>query len=388
MSLKTVASGLVFEKPFYEERLRTLRGHDVFLGSSADAEWLTGVPRIATWSEYDPGLSEQVTACFIGDDGPLFSVAHALWHLESGEAMRAWGVLEYTVGTDPIAHLRTAAKTAGWNDTRPIHVPAATPVSKTLLLREAFPKRELRTTESLLGPLRACKSEREIELMRMAAGRTNSGIREACARLHPGVTRLQLLSAVRDEILAQGIDDIAFGPDCWAIGPEVAIDWSNAATKNADPPLTPPCSVSLDVGARLSGYGADVGRTIFIGDPPARSAEALTAITEARLAGAPALRPGRLAHEVDELTRAVIADHGFGPGQWIPSGHGIGLELHEPPVLGERDKTPLSQGNVVTFELAIWQQGVAGAFAEDTVVIGSEGLDWLIDDGDEPLIIG
>ena len=387
MSLKTVPSALALDKAVYENRLELLRGHDIFLGSSADAEWLTGVPRIATWTEYDPALSEQVTACFVGEAGPVFSVAHALWHLESGEAMRAWRVEEYTVGTDAAAHMKAMGKLAGWRDERPIFVPAAMPIGQTRLVREAFPNRQLRTTDELIGPLRARKEPREIEMMRETAQRTIRGITSACARLHAGLTRRDLLGAIRDEILAQDVDDVSYGPDCWAIGPHVAIDWSNAATKNTNPVLTPPCSVSLDVGATLRGYGADVGRTIFVGDAPPRSAEALAAISEARVAGMPALAPGRLAYEVDEMTRAVIRARGFGPGQWIPSGHGIGLELHEPPTLGEKDETPLENGNVVTFELAIWQEGVAGAFAEDTVVIFEHGLDWLIDGGDQPIEI-
>jgi hypothetical protein len=47
----------------------------------------------------------------------------------------------------------------------------------------------------------------------------------------------------------------------------------------------------------------------------------------------------------------------------------------------------LADGNVLTFELAIWQEGEAGAFAEDTVVIRDGGLEWLIEDGDEPIVI-
>jgi Xaa-Pro aminopeptidase len=56
-------------------------------------------------------------------------------------------------------------------------------------------------------------------------------------------------------------------------------------------------------------------------------------------------------------------------------------------VLGEADQTALRDGNVVTFELAIWQDGEAGAFAEDTVVVREAGLEWLIDDGHEPIVI-
>jgi Xaa-Pro aminopeptidase len=388
VSLKTVPSSLVFARDVYERRLASLRENDFFLVSSADAEWLTGVPRVATWPEYDPAVNEALTACLVGEDGPVFSVAHALWHLESGEAMRSWSVEELADGADPVAHLRHVAEAARWRSDRPIHVAAAMPFGQAELLREAFPEREIRPAASVIGHRRARKDPFEVEAMRDVAARTVAGIESACARLRPGVRRLELFQAVREEILAQGVDDVGFGPDCWATGPEVAIDWANARTRNANPVLEAPCSVSLDVGAILRGYRSDVGRTIFVGEPPVRSADALGVLREARAAGAPLLASGRCAREVDDATRALIAKRGFGPGQWIPSGHGIGLEFHEPPVLGENEDTILLDGMTVTFELAIWIDGDAGAFAEDTVVVRDGGPEWLIDSGGEALTIG
>jgi Xaa-Pro aminopeptidase len=387
VTLKTVPSSLVFSRDVYERRLEGLRDHDFYLVSSADAEWLTGVPRVATWPEYDPAVNEALTACLVGEQGPVFSVAHALWHLESGEAMRSWTVEELADGADPVVHLRRVAEIAGWRRDRPVHVAPAMPVGQTELLRRAFPDREIRSAAAVLGPLRARKESFEVEAMRDVAARTVAGIESACARLRQGVHRLELFQAVRDEILAQGVDDVGFGPDCWAVGPALAVDWANARTRNANPVLTPPCSVSLDVGAILRGYRSDVGRTIFIGEAPPRSAEALAVLREARAAGAPLLATGRRARDVDDATRALIAERGFGRGQWIPSGHGIGLEFHEPPVLGENDDTLLLDGNVVTFELAVWMDGDAGAFAEDTVVVRDGGPEWVIDGGGEALTI-
>jgi Xaa-Pro aminopeptidase len=388
VSLKTVPSSLVFARDVYERRLASLRDNDFFLVSSADAEWLTGVPRVATWPEYDPAVNEALTACLVGEHGPVFSVAHALWHLESGEAMRSWSVEELADGADPASHLRHVAEAAGWRSDRPVHVAAAMPFGQAELLRQAFPEREIRPAASVIGHRRARKDPFEVEAMRDVAARTVAGIESACARLRPGVRRLELFQAVREEILAQGVDDVGFGPDCWAIGPEVAVDWANAGTRNANPVLKAPCSVSLDVGAILRGYRSDVGRTIFVGEPPPRSADALGVLREARAAGAPLLATGRRAREVDDVTRALIAERGFGPGQWIPSGHGIGLEFHEPPVLGENDETVLLDGAAVTFELAVWIDGDAGAFAEDTVVVRDGGPEWLIDSGGEALTIG
>jgi Xaa-Pro aminopeptidase len=387
MTLQTVSSSLTFPKIVYSERQEVVRDHDFFLCSSADGEWLTGVPRIAAWSEFDPALSEAVTAGFVGAEEVVFSINHSQWHLEAGEAMRAWAVDEYRPGTDPLQHFRELGARAGWREDRPIHVPPSMPYNQVELLSQAFPAREIRSTLDVLGPFRARKEDREIAVMRDVAQRTLAGMRMACARLRPGVGRVDFLAAVHAEILAQGVDDVAYGPDCWATGPHVSIDWTNMSNKHVNDPLQAPCSVSLDVGASLRGYRSDVGRTIFVGEPPPRSAEALRAIAEARQLGAPMLAPGRRAHAVDDETRALIARRGFGDGQWIPSGHGIGLELHEPPTLGEADMTPLVDGNVVTFELAIWERGAAGAFGEDTVVVREADLEWLLDDAHEPLVI-
>jgi len=208
--------------------------------------------------------------------------------------MRGWAVAEFAERADPAEHLREVAAAAGWQSDGPIHVPASTPFRQLQLVQQAFPGREIRSADDVLLPLRSRKDAQEIEVMREAARKTAAGVRSACARLRPGVTRLELFRAVRDEILGHGVDDVVLGPDCWAIGPTVAVDWTTAATRNADPRLEAPCSVSLDVGASLRGYRSDVGRTIFVGEPPPRSAEALAVLREARAAGEPVLRAGRL----------------------------------------------------------------------------------------------
>lgn len=385
--MKTTPSDLVLDRALYEKRLDWLAACDFALCSSADTEWLTGVPRIASWTEYDPALSEAIVLGFVGEHGVVFSVMHALWHLEAGEAMRRWGIEEYKPGSDPLAHLRRLAMAAGWRASAPVYVPDSMPARQLDLLRQAFPDREFRLASTVIGPLRTRKDPVEVEIMRDVAQRTVAGIKAACAQVGPGVGYREFLACVRREILATGVSDIPYGPDAWATGPSVSIDWANAHNRSRDFILNAPLALSLDVGASLSGYRSDVGRTIWFGEPSFESAAALDVIREARAVGLPCLTPGARAHEVDDATRAFIAQRGFGAGQWIPSGHGIGLEFHDPPVLGEKDDTILADGNVVTYELAIWEEGRASAFAEDTVVIREGGLEWLIGDGDEPIIV-
>lgn len=385
--MKTMRSDLIFERAVYEARQQKLMSYDFALCSSADAEWLTGVPRIASWSEYDPALSEAIVLGFVGKRGVTFSVMHSLWHLESGEAMRRWGIEEYRPGSDPLAHLRRVAESAGWRLGGPVYVPGSMPAGQLGLLKQAFPERSFSIAATVIGPYRSQKDKFEIAVMRDVARKTVAGIQAACRNLSPGVRYRDFLAEIRFGIMAAGVDSVPYGPDAWATGPTVSIDWTNAGNRSQDPVLEPPLALSLDVGASLRGYRSDVGRTIWIGEPSFESARALGVIREARSIGLPFLVPGLPAKRVDDATRSYIAHHGFGAGQWIPSGHGIGLEFHDPPVLGEQDQTLLAEGNVLAYELAIWESGRASAFAEDTVVIQEDGLEWLIDDGDEPIII-
>ena len=384
--MKTTPSDLMLERDVYLERLQRLAVHDFALCASADAEWLTGVPRITSWSEYDPALSEAITLGFVGARGVVFSAMHSLWHLEAGEAMRRWDVEIFRPGSDPVVHLRKLAQAAGWRPDAPVYVPGSMPAGQYDLLRQAFPDREFRIATEVIGPLRQRKSAVEIAIMRDVAQATVTGIRAACREVSLGIRYRDFLAAVRAGIIAAGADDVPYGPDAWASGPKLSIDWSNAANKSQNPVLEAPLALSIDVGATLRGYRSDVGRTIWFGAPSFESAEALSVIREARQVGLPFLMPGKRAHEVDDATRAHIASRGFGDGQWIPSGHGIGLEFHDPPVLGEQDRSVLTEGNVLSYELAIWETGRASAFAEDTLVIREGGPEWLIDDGDEPIV--
>ena len=101
-----------------------------------------------------------------------------------------------------------------------------------------------------------------------------------------GRRRLELFYAVREEILAQGVDDVAYGPDCWAVGPELCGRLGERRDAEREPRLD---AAVLGLARRrrhhCAGYRSDVGRTIWVGEAPPRSAEALAVLREARAAG-------------------------------------------------------------------------------------------------------
>ena len=135
--------------------------------------------------------------------------------------------------------------------------------------------------------------------------------------------------------------------------------------------------MSVDLIAVRGGYRADVGRTVYVGEPPPGAEAALAACRQAVDAGLAALRPGVPAGEVDAAARAVMDRAGLADAFVIPAGHGIGLELHEPPRLGPGVGAAVPDGCVVTVEVAAWRDASLSAFWEEDAVVGPDGAELL-----------
>ena len=104
-------------------------------------------------------------------------------------------------------------------------------------------------------------------------------------------------------------------------------------------------------------------------DPDDRQREVFEIVHAAERAGIEAARAGAPALEVDAAARGVIEEAGYGPHFIHRTGHGLGLEVHEPPYLTATNEQPLEPGMVVTVEPGIYVEGWGGVRIEDDVVI-------------------
>lgn len=132
-------------------------------------------------------------------------------------------------------------------------------------------------------------------------------------------------------------------------------------------------AVVIDIGAEIGGYRSDMTRTVFTGDPTGEVALMWDLTVEAQAAGLSVVRAGARACDVDGAVRDVFERHGVLGDYLHRTGHGVGLVIHEHPILGPTCGALLQEGEVVTVEPGLYRKGVGGVRLEDLVVVTATG---------------
>lgn len=131
--------------------------------------------------------------------------------------------------------------------------------------------------------------------------------------------------------------------------------------------------VTIDMGATYKEYRSDITRTFIVGEPTEEQAKIYEAVLRANQTVLPEIKDGASGREVDGVARAVIEEAGYGEYFVHSLGHGVGLEVHEPPSLSKTSEDTLETGNVVTDEPGIYIPGFGGVRIEDTVLVTGSG---------------
>lgn len=131
--------------------------------------------------------------------------------------------------------------------------------------------------------------------------------------------------------------------------------------------------LTLDFGAEWQGYFSDMTFSGSLGTPLPWLKEIVEILREAQRRAIAAMKPGVPVKEVDRIARSFIAQEGYGEAFPHSLGHGVGLNIHEPPSLSAHSEEVLEEGMVVTVEPGIYLPGKGGARLEDMVLIEREG---------------
>lgn len=224
-------------------------------------------------------------------------------------------------------------------------------------------------TEGLVEGLRATKDARELALLARAAEVTERALAWLLdERLRPGVTERDLARALEARFVDEGAEGAAF-PTIVAAGASGAVPHHEPT----DRPLEVGELVTIDCGALVEGYRADLTRTVGVGRVAGRLADVHALVAAAAAAGRGAVVAGATAGDVDAAARGIIEDAGLGDRFVHPTGHGVGLEVHEAPLVARGSTAILAAGTVVTVEPGVYLPGVGGVRIEDTLVIADDG---------------
>ena len=240
----------------------------------------------------------------------------------------------------------------------------------------------------LLRPMRVIKTQADIDEMKEAGRITEAAFADTVAMLRLGMTELEIVAEVNYQLRRHGSLGQSFTTSLYNSGPNHPLlfgqrmaTWPRA--------LDPPVSVLFDFGGIYRGWCYDFGRTVFFGEPNAEAVRVYELVMASQAAGIAALKAGQATTtDADRAARQVIEEAGYGAAFRHRLGHGIGMDVHEPPFLTQGDETPLEEGMLFTIEPSIMQFDDYSARVEDVVVARAGGGEKLTNGWQELIVVG
>ncbi len=246
-------------------------------------------------------------------------------------------------------------------------------------LQKLLPDAVFVSATGIMRELRTVKSAEDIEAMRRAGVVTEAAFADVLSHLRMGMTELDIVSEVDYQLRRHGGLGPSFTTSLYNSGPDHPMIWGDRLTtwKRS---VNAGVSVLFDFGAAHQGWCYDFGRTVSFGAPSNEQIKVYNLVMESQRAGIAALKIGSTCEATDAAARKVIEDAGYGEFFRHRLGHGIGMDVHEPPFLTRGNKTELVEGMMFTIEPSITQYHNASSRVEDVVVVRP--------DGGEPLTTG
>lgn len=230
----------------------------------------------------------------------------------------------------------------------------------------------LKAAPPLIEKARMVKDARELELIRNAVLLAANLFPSILNTVRPGVKEIEVAAELEYAARKAGAEGMSFETIITS-GPRSALPHGRAANEA----VPDHGFVVCDFGVILAGYCSDMTRTLYVGDVSNDARQLYSAVRDAQEAAIAAVRPGIPVGEVDRAARKVLTRAGLGRFFTHSTGHGVGLEIHEPPRIAAGQSEMLQPGMVITIEPGAYVPGKWGVRIEDMVVVTETGCEVL-----------
>mgnify|MGYP000756943440 FL=1 len=256
------------------------------------------------------------------------------------------------------------------------------PLNLYRMYSDAMPNARFKERSNDILKLRAVKDADEIVLMKQAQAIASRAFLNTLANMQPGMSERDVSLELEFAMKRLGASELAFA-NIVASGP-------NGAKPHAVPSnrqLEAGDFVVFDFGARVGGYCSDTTRTVCIGGASDEQVRVYEAVRRANEWVAANIKPGVTGAQMHTLAEGELAKAGFANKMGHSLGHGVGIDIHELPVLSPTNKEALVVGNVVTDEPGIYLPGEMGVRIEDCGVVTETGFESFCDITHELMMI-
>ena len=218
--------------------------------------------------------------------------------------------------------------------------------------------------EGIVENLRYVKSQIEISLITKAAEITDKAFQKILSLLKPGMTELQVALELEIIIRQNGAQGVAF--------PIIVVSGDKTSFPHgipSDKKIEQGDLITMDFGAIYNGYRSDMTRTVIMGEPNQKQKLIYGIVKEAQAVGLENVIPGLIGKKVRERVKAVMDKYEYKDFASKGLGHGVGLDIHEKPLMNARCEDILTENCVLTIEPGIYIPNWGGVRIEDTVVV-------------------
>ena len=341
------------------EALRTKmveQGVDLIaLGPGAHLQWLTGMKPHA-------------------DERPLIyclSAEHAGILMPSLEAESArmqtdLPFFEWSDAEGPAEALERLLEAQGGKPVRSLVLDETMRADHAALIHDRVMNAKRQFSESTIGALRARKMADEYDILKTNAQIADAAMCAAWEAMRPGMSELEVAEVARSKFRQLGAKPIFNIVGAGGNGAMPHHHTGDTVLKHGD-------VVVMDIGGARDGFSSDITRMAVVGEAPEEYHKVHAVVEAAVQAAMQAARPGVRAHELDDAARRVITDAGYGEYFMHRLGHGMGVEVHEPPYISASSQTVLDEGMVFSIEPGIYLPGRFGLRLEDIVILRADG---------------